>query len=109
MKKLFLLILLLLTISCGITKKYSWESIGESASLIKETCRDTLNRVQLDSACFVNRIDNNLNNWSSMIHYNSKEDYIKQYVYTRPDTVYTITEYENLFIFTKRITINKTE
>lgn len=103
MKKLIFIITISLLIGCGVTKKYSWENIGSTTGLIIETCRDTLNKSQLDSACFVNRINKDLSTWSLMTHYNSKEDYIRQWVYTRPDTVYTITSEDDKFIFTIRV------
>jgi hypothetical protein len=103
MKKLILIILTAILIGCGVTKKYSWENIGTSAGLIIESCRDTLNKYQLDSACIVNRISTDLNKWSLMTHYNSREDYIKQWIYNRPDTVYTITAEDNKYIFTIRV------
>lgn len=105
MKKYIISLIICLLISCGTTKKYSWETIKNSADF--EVCRDTLNRTQLDSICISNNISNNLNDWSLMMHYNSKNDVLTQYLYTTDSEVYTITKSDTLFIFTKRT--NKTK
>lgn len=108
----WLLIILLgvlawLITSCGNTKQLSnWQLIGNDNYTIVEVCRDTISVNKLDSICVSNNIHSSLKKWSVMKYYNSKEDYMRQWIYTRgKDTVYTITDLNDKYIFTLRVNV----